>query len=49
LRTIIWKYDSNDWKVGTGNITTDTVNMMYESLVNMANDGAFDNVSDPVP
>ena len=45
LRTIIWKYDSNDWKVGTGNITAATVDADYESFAEMATNGTFSTVS----
>ncbi|PBK86971.1 carbohydrate esterase family 4 protein [Armillaria gallica] len=41
LQTIIWKYDSNDWKAGTGNITTETVDANYQALINNMTSGAF--------
>jgi hypothetical protein len=41
LRTIIWKYDSNDWRVGTGNITNVTVDMNYQNLVTNATNGTY--------
>ena len=44
MRTIIWQYDSNDWRAGTGNITQATVDGNYQSLINMASSGTFNNV-----
>jgi peptidoglycan/xylan/chitin deacetylase (PgdA/CDA1 family) len=44
LRTIIWQYDSNDWKAGTGNITKATVHGNYQALINMSANGVFDSV-----
>ncbi|KAG6328256.1 hypothetical protein ID866_10832, partial [Astraeus odoratus] len=41
LRTVIWQFDSNDWKAGTGNITTATVDQNYENLSAMALNGTF--------
>ncbi|KAK0449048.1 carbohydrate esterase family 4 protein [Desarmillaria tabescens] len=41
LQTILWKYDSNDWKAGTGNVTTETVDANYQSLIDDANNGVF--------
>ncbi|KAK0241221.1 carbohydrate esterase family 4 protein [Armillaria nabsnona] len=41
LQTIIWKYDSNDWKAGTGNITTETVDANYQALINNMTSGTF--------
>ncbi|KAK0459197.1 uncharacterized protein EV420DRAFT_1538860 [Desarmillaria tabescens] len=41
LQTVIWKYDSNDWKAGTGNITTATVDANYQALINNATSGTF--------
>lgn len=41
LRTIIWQYDSNDWRVNTGNITTATVDANYEALIQMVQNGTF--------
>ncbi|KAK0201236.1 carbohydrate esterase family 4 protein [Desarmillaria ectypa] len=41
LQTIIWQFDSNDWKAGTGNVTTETVDANYQSLVDNANNGVF--------
>jgi hypothetical protein len=41
LRTIIWQFDSNDWKAGTGNITNATVDSNYMNLAAMAKNGTF--------
>ncbi|KAI6165096.1 carbohydrate esterase family 4 protein [Pisolithus thermaeus] len=41
LRTIIWQYDSNDWKVGTGNVTEATVNANYQALIQRMQNGTF--------
>jgi len=41
LTTVIWKYDSFDWEVGSNNITTATVDQNYQNLVNNATSGAF--------
>lgn len=41
LRTIIWKYDSNDWRAGTGNITAANVDQNYEDLITRAQNGTF--------
>lgn len=41
LQTIIWQYDSNDWKVGINGVTQDTVNQNYQKLVDAANSGTF--------
>ena len=44
LRTIIWKYDSNDWRAGTGNITDADVDANYEALIARAQNGTFSTV-----
>ncbi|KAG7441949.1 carbohydrate esterase family 4 protein [Guyanagaster necrorhizus] len=41
LQTVIWKYDSNDWKVGTDGVTAETVDGNYQSLVDNAENGTF--------
>ncbi|KAI6024249.1 carbohydrate esterase family 4 protein [Pisolithus marmoratus] len=41
LRTVIWQYDSNDWKVGTGNVTTATVDGNYQALIQRMQNGTF--------
>jgi hypothetical protein len=47
LRTIIWKYDSNDWKAGSGNITEASVDSAYNAFIAMAENGTFSTVSYP--
>jgi len=42
LRTIIWKYDSNDWRAGTGNITDADVDANYNALITNVTNGMFD-------
>lgn len=44
LRTILWKYDSSDWKVGTAGVTEATVDQNYQSFIDAANNGTFDTV-----
>ncbi|KAI6144199.1 carbohydrate esterase family 4 protein [Pisolithus tinctorius] len=41
LRTVIWQYDSNDWKVGTNNITAADVDANYEALIQRMENGTF--------
>ncbi|KAG8215891.1 carbohydrate esterase family 4 protein [Butyriboletus roseoflavus] len=41
LRTIIWKYDSNDWRAGTGSITAADVDANYQALIARAQNGTF--------
>ena len=45
LRTIIWTYDSNDWKAVVGTVPPATVDASYQSLIDSANNGTFDTVS----
>ncbi|KAJ7244331.1 carbohydrate esterase family 4 protein [Mycena rebaudengoi] len=43
LETILWKYDSNDWRAGTApNITAVTVYANYDVLIASVSAGAFD-------
>jgi hypothetical protein len=44
LHTIIWQYDSNDWRAGTGNVTAATADGNYEALIMSAKNGVFDTV-----
>lgn len=44
LETILWKYDSFDWKVASGQATTADVTANYESLITAAGAGTFDTV-----
>jgi len=41
LRTIIWQYDSNDWRAGTANITDADVDANYDALIARAQNGTF--------
>ena len=41
LQTIIWKFDSNDWRVGTNNITTADVDADYQLFINNETAGNF--------
>jgi hypothetical protein len=44
LQTIVWGYDSNDWRVGIGNITTTDVDNAYNSFISSETSGTFNNV-----
>ncbi|KAL4076622.1 carbohydrate esterase family 4 protein [Scleroderma yunnanense] len=41
LTNIMWQYDSNDWRVGTNNITSTDVDNNYLDLINAAKNGTF--------
>jgi peptidoglycan/xylan/chitin deacetylase (PgdA/CDA1 family) len=41
LRTILWTYDSDDWKNGIGNVTAATVDQNYADLIAAAQNGTF--------
>ncbi|KAF8639061.1 hypothetical protein AX17_001757 [Amanita inopinata Kibby_2008] len=43
LRTILWGYDSNDWRAGVGNVTAVDVDTNYQHLIDSVNSGKFDN------
>jgi hypothetical protein len=45
LRTIIWRYDSFDWKAGFQNVTAADVDRNYEAFLAKAHSGVFDHVS----
>jgi len=47
LRTVIWQYDSNDWRANTGNITAATVDANYQALIQMVQNGTFASVCIP--
>ena len=49
LRTIIWKYDSNDWREGTANITAADIDANYEALITRVQNGTFSTVSKACP
>ncbi|KAJ7510932.1 carbohydrate esterase family 4 protein [Mycena galericulata] len=42
LETVLWKYDSNDWKVGTDGITAQDVQQNYDNLISNMTAGMFD-------
>ncbi|TIC41241.1 glycoside hydrolase/deacetylase [Wallemia mellicola] len=43
LRTALWRYDSNDWRVGatTGAVSKEDVEKNYEDVINAAKNGTF--------
>lgn len=41
LSTIMWQYDSNDWRANTGNITDTDVDNNYLDLINASKNGTF--------
>ncbi|ETW76379.1 carbohydrate esterase family 4 protein [Heterobasidion irregulare TC 32-1] len=41
LQTILWKYDSNDWRAGVGGVTAQDVDNDYQSFINNATSGTF--------
>ena len=45
LRTILWGYDSNDWQVGSTNVTPAQVDTNYQNLITGAKNGTFNSVS----
>jgi peptidoglycan/xylan/chitin deacetylase (PgdA/CDA1 family) len=45
LQTVMWQTDSNDWQVGSTNVTPQQVDSNYQSLIQNAENGAFDSVS----
>ncbi|KAJ7185389.1 carbohydrate esterase family 4 protein [Mycena filopes] len=44
LETILWKYDSFDWKVAGGQATTADVTANYQALITAVGSGTFDSV-----
>lgn len=44
LRTIMWGYDSNDWRAGVGGVTATDVDADYQQFVDTAFSGGFDEV-----
>lgn len=44
LRTILWAYDSDDWKNGIENVTSQTVDANYGDLIKAAQNGTFNSV-----
>jgi len=43
LRTVMWNYDSSDWHSGIGGVTPADVDHNYQSLIDAANSGQFNN------
>jgi len=41
LQTVLWTYNSNDWEVGSGNVTAQQVDANYQSLIQGAQNGTF--------
>ncbi|TIB39960.1 hypothetical protein E3P86_00903 [Wallemia ichthyophaga] len=41
LRTALWEYDTNDWKIGT-EVTPDKVEQNYQDVIDAAKNGTFD-------
>lgn len=43
MRTALWRYDSNDWRVGatTGAVSKEDVEKNYEDVINAAKNGTF--------
>ncbi|KAJ6524169.1 carbohydrate esterase family 4 protein [Mycena capillaripes] len=44
LETVIWKFDSFDWMVGTNGVTQATVQANYDALIGNVSAGTFDTV-----
>lgn len=44
LQTVVWMYDSNDWRVGTANITATDVDNSYNLFINNMTSGTFNTV-----
>lgn len=41
LRTILWKYDSFDWKYGSGGTKKAEIDANYQDVINKASNGSF--------
>lgn len=48
LETVIWQYDSNDWQVGSTNVTSQQVDTNYQTLIQNVQSGTFNTVFLPV-
>jgi hypothetical protein len=46
LRTIIWNYDSFDWKAGSSGVTAATIDQNYQNLISQAQNGNYSTVSE---
>ncbi|KAK7451785.1 hypothetical protein VKT23_012464 [Stygiomarasmius scandens] len=42
MSTILWKYDSFDWEVQSGQATPEKVDSNYDAFINLGKQGAFD-------
>lgn len=44
MTSILWRSDSNDWRIGTGTppITSEQIDGHYQSLINAVNIGTYD-------
>lgn len=44
MTAILWQYDSQDWKIGTGNppITAEQIDANYQNVIDLAGQGKFD-------
>jgi len=41
LETVLWQYDSNDWQVGSTNVTPAQVDANYQALIQNVQNGTF--------
>ena len=49
LRTVLWKYDSDDWEFGfTPGITSEDVDNNYQKMIDDADSGLFATVCNPI-
>ncbi len=44
LRTIMWKYDTDDWMIGEGQATKAQIDANYQDVINSASNGSFSSV-----
>jgi peptidoglycan/xylan/chitin deacetylase (PgdA/CDA1 family) len=47
LETVLWQYDSNDWQVGSTNVTPAQVDANYQALIQNVQNGTFNTVRLP--
>lgn len=43
LTTIVWNEDSEDWRIGTNNVTAADIDANYEGFIQMAQNGTWSN------
>ncbi|EJT97057.1 carbohydrate esterase family 4 protein [Dacryopinax primogenitus] len=50
LSTIVWEYDTNDWREGTGSpvVTPDQIDANYQEIIDAANNGTYANRPGPL-